>query len=66
MCFVLDNEDVSEIFVGSIFKGRLLLQFTLEDGTEKEFRNVVFGQPKPHTVGKPKRSRNIIRSTMEA
>ena len=30
------------------------MQVTFEDGTDKEFRNVVVSQPKPHTVGNPK------------
>jgi hypothetical protein len=30
------------------------LQLTSEDGADKEIRNVVVSQPKPHNVGKPK------------
>jgi hypothetical protein len=38
------------LFFGLIFKGQLTFVY----GTDKEFRNVVVSQPKPHTVDKPK------------
>jgi hypothetical protein len=54
----LADDDVSELFVGSILKGHLhclslSLQLTFENLMDREFRNVVLGQLKPHTVGRP-------------
>jgi hypothetical protein len=41
--------DVSECFVGSIFKGHM----TFEDGTDKEFQNVIASQHKPQSLENP-------------
>jgi hypothetical protein len=45
----LADDDVSERFVGSILKHQLTF-----DGTDKEFRNIVFSQPEPHAMGEHK------------
>jgi hypothetical protein len=57
----LAEGDVSELF--SRFHHQWL-KWIFEDGTDKEFRNVV-SQHKPHTGGKTQKPRNI-RITVKA
>jgi hypothetical protein len=45
---MLTDDDVPEVFVGSIFK------VNCNDELNNEFRNVVVSQPKTRTAGKPK------------
>ena len=48
-----NSADYPSHYIARVHSLSLLFKFTYEDGTDKEFRNVVI-QPKTYTGGKPK------------
>jgi hypothetical protein len=42
---------------------RSVVQSTFEDGTDKEFRNIVVSQPEPHIVRNPKSEEQCLLSS---